>query len=91
MQGTGDTRWMPAGTFVGTRNRGLQLGGVAIRLTGPSAGDYDVEYQTHVGNGGLPPVPSGEFSSPYRDGVYCGTRGQGLAVEGLRLRVVARH
>ena len=84
-----DIAWLPAGRFLGMRGSGRPMETFAIRLTGPLAGSYDVEYMAHVQNiGDQPPVPSGEFVTPYKNGAFCGTRG--LALEGIRVRVMKK-
>jgi hypothetical protein len=77
VQDHGDTAWVPAGTFVGTRGESRRLEGFAVRLTGAQAKDYDVLYQAHLAGTGDTRV--------YRNGEFCGTRGESRAIEAIRI------
>ncbi|MDC0835693.1 hydrogenase [Geitlerinema sp. CS-897] len=79
LAGVGDTPWMSAGQYLGTRNENRQLEGFAVRLVGAEASKYSVCYSAHVQNMGDTPV--------YADGQFCGSRGKSLRVEGLRVWV----
>ncbi len=75
VQDVGNQSWMPGGQYCGTRGRSLRLEGFAVRLTGNSAGDYDVFYGCHVEGIG--------DTGPYKNGDFCGTRGQSKRVEAI--------
>ena len=83
VQDHGDTAWSSDGQFVGTRDEGRRIEGFAIRLTGPSARNYDVEYTAYVQDKGDQPLA--------KNGEFCGTRGGGLRVESMRIRIVKRR
>ena len=65
----GDTEWMTG--FADFRGRYIQ--GVAIELTGAAATAYEVLYQTHLDYTG--------DTEAFRDGFFCGTRGEGRNVQ----------
>ena len=69
--GTGDTAWVPSGTFCGTRGQSRSIDGVAIRLSGPQASRYRLRYASNLGTG--------------KDGSFCGARGKGKPMTFLRL------
>ncbi|NJK38090.1 MAG: hydrogenase [Oscillatoriales cyanobacterium RM2_1_1] len=77
LSGIGDTPMIPEGQLAGERDKGRQLEGLVIELTGPQATQYDVFYLAHIQNKGDVPVCT--------NGQYCGTRGQGLRIEGIKV------
>lgn len=92
LQGKGDTSWVQAGEYCGTRDESRRLEGIAVRLVGPSADKWSVQYYTHVQNhGDIGPVskrngqPIPVEMRPAMDGEYSGTRARSLRVEGLRV------
>jgi uncharacterized protein YjdB len=70
------------GTFVGTRWQSLRLEGFAIKLVGIYAWQYNVFYQAHLQNFGDTGV--------YKNGEFCGTRGQARRVEALRVWIAPK-
>lgn len=82
LEGSGDTKWVPAGTFVGTRGQSRRLEGFAIRLTGPAAAQYDIFYRAHLQGIGA--------SAIAKNGVFCGTRGQSRRVEAMVVSIVPK-
>lgn len=62
IRGMGQTPWVPAGTFLGTRGQNRPLEGFAIRLTGPNAQYFRVIYYGHFQDTGTTPeVFDGQF------------------------------
>jgi len=82
LQDVGDQPWVPGGSFCGTRNQSRRLEGLAIRLTGPRAADYDVYYACHLQDLGDQPAT--------RNGGFSGTRGQSRRLEALVVWVVPK-
>ena len=93
VENVGDTEWAysdcskqpgssPDCAFVGTRDKGLRVEGFAIECTGPAAGAYRVVYWAHVQDLG--------DIGPFRNGQYCGTRGQARRVEAIKVRLVRK-
>lgn len=90
LEGIGDTiTWTGEGNLLGTRGQSRRLEGFAIKLTiAPSASQtardllkgLSVRYQAKVQDLG--------FTDICRDGEFCGTRGQGKRIEGLRVYIV---
>lgn len=71
---TRDTDWQPDGTYL---NRpGKRLEGFGIRLTGPGASKYELEYTAHI-------ATKGDLTPPTKQGDFCGFRGESLAVEAI--------
>jgi hypothetical protein len=84
VQDEGDTKdWVSDGNFVGS-SAGWQhqIEGFVIELTGTLAGNYYVEYMAH-----LQEIGDTIF---YKDGAFCGPRGQGRRVEGIQVRVLKK-
>jgi hypothetical protein len=53
--------WRPAGTFMGTRGHGVPLTGFALRLNGPNAGQYTLDYRGRFADGSEAAAQPGEF------------------------------
>ena len=79
LQDLGDTPWVGEGQFAGTRGQSRRLEGFAIRLSGPSADQYNILYMAHLEGFG--------DTQYYWDGAFCGTRGQSRRVEGIKVRI----
>jgi hypothetical protein len=82
LQNIGDVPFVNEGQFVGTRGESRRLEGFAIRLSGPSATNFNVVYMAHLeghGDTGL-----------HRNGQFCGTRGESRTVEGILVRIEPR-
>ena len=62
---------------MGTRGQSRAVEGFSARLTGPAAGQYRVKYSAHLAGKGDTPV--------YESGQFCGTKGEGRALEGLTI------
>ena len=75
VSGIGDTPWSPAGSFVGTRGQNRAIEGLAIRLTGTAASQYDVSYMVAMRNNG--------DTVWVTNGAFAGTRGQNLPIDGF--------
>jgi hypothetical protein len=73
----GDTAWQEAGTFLGTTGECKAMEGLALRLVGDAAEGFDVFYQARLGVGTWTPIA--------KSGGYCGSKGEGLPVTGLRI------
>jgi uncharacterized protein YjdB len=68
--------------FLGSRGASRQIEGFSIRLTGPLSQKYSVRYMAHIaGIGDVTEVA---------DGAFCGTKGQGRAIEGIRVHIVPK-
>ena len=80
--GVGDTPWMDSPKLCGTRGQSRRIEGLAVRLTGPNAGKYDVCYQAHLQEKGDTAVA--------KNGAFCGTRGQSRRVEAIKVWVQAK-
>ncbi len=78
----GDTPWMPSGSFAGTRGQGLALHGIAIRLKGQEAKNYQIKYKVNMGTFG-----DTEWTS---SGVYAGTREEDRPIEGIKIDIKRR-
>jgi hypothetical protein len=83
LQDIGDTPWVPAGQFVGTRAQSRRLQGFAIRLTGPEAGNYVAVYRAHLQNIG--------DTVAYTNGEFCGTRTQPLRVQSMYVSIIPKE
>ena len=70
--GSGDSEWCENGQLL---ERGTQLEGIVVELTGPAASKYRVQYQTHLAFLG--------DSDVFEDGEFCGTRGEGRRCEAI--------
>jgi hypothetical protein len=53
--------WRPAGAFMGTRGHGVPLTGFALRLSGPNAGQYTLDYRGRFADGSEAAAQPGEF------------------------------
>lgn len=94
IENVGDTGWActdcrhspgaPAGcAYVGTRGQGLRLEGFAIECVGRASTRYEVVcYAVVEGLGEL---------GPFRDGEFCGSRGQQRRLEAVKVTVVRRE
>jgi len=78
----GDTPWVAAPAFVGTRGEARRAEGFAARVTGANASHYDVFYQCHMQGIGNSPILTGPD--------FCGTRGEARRIEALRIWIVAK-
>src|SRR5205823_1205639 len=81
-EGIGDTSWVAAGAFVGTRGQSRRMEGIAFELSGPKATDYVVVYQAHLQGYG----DTGEFTN----GEFCGTRGESRRLEAFIVRIMPK-
>ena len=66
----------------GTQHRALRLEGIEIKLTGEVADYYDVYYQTHVQDHG--------WTAWAENGEVCGSAGEGLRLEGIKILLVRK-
>lgn len=91
VQNVGDTGWVEGGNLVGTPSSGLRLEGFAIKLEiSPTASplarqvlqEFDICYQARIIGQGMTDI--------CRNGEFCGTRGQSLAIDGLRVFINRR-
>ena len=82
LAGIGDTPFVAAGQFIGTRGEFRQLEGFAARLIEPNASRYDLLYQCHMASLGDSAVVGGSQ--------FCGTRGQSRRVEAIRIWIIAK-
>jgi phospholipase C len=77
-QDSGDTEWKPDGTYL--NKPGKRLEGFAIRLVGPGASKYELTYTAHV-------ATKGDLSPFTKEGKYCGTTDEKLAVEAIYVKL----
>ncbi|MBL9003975.1 MAG: RICIN domain-containing protein [Myxococcales bacterium] len=91
VQSVGDTGWVEGGNHVGKPISGLRLEGFAIKLEiSPTASplarqllqELDICYQARIVGQGMTDI--------CRNGEFCGTRGQSLALDGLRVFINRR-
>lgn len=61
----GPSSWVPAGTYCGTEGKSGRLQMLAMRVAGPDAAQYSVEYRCHIEDSGDSPIK--------RDGEACGS------------------
>ncbi len=89
--------WRKAGNYLGTRENGLRLEGVQIRLintkTNKDYEGYKVQYQVHMRTYGWGTdkdnnARNGKADSWVSNGVYAGTRSESKRIEGLRIRIL---
>jgi hypothetical protein len=71
----GDTAWVREGQFVGSRGRSRRLEGIAVRLGGKAAINFDVKYFVQMRGVPMSPVCT--------NGEFAGTRAESRAVEGF--------
>lgn len=80
----GDTGWVKEGAVCGViNNSSAQLEGFAVKLAGPMARYFTLDYGCHIaskGNSG--PAPDGDR--------YCGTRGMSLAIESMMVSIKSK-
>lgn len=81
-QSYGDTQFIAAGEFCGTRSSGLRLEGWAARLTGPNADQFSLQYWCHLQSLG--------DRGPFTNGQFCGTRGERRRMEAIRWEIVRK-
>lgn len=86
VQNYGTMGWVRSGQRMGTSNQGLRIEAIQIALTGNLAQLYDVYYSVHVQNLGWMKWTKG---STERNG-WCGTMGQGLRVEAIKVMLVRK-
>lgn len=86
VQNYGTMDWVKSGQRMGTSNQGLRIEAIQIALTGELAQLYDVYYSVHVQNIGWMKWTKG---STERSG-WCGTMGQGLRVEAIKVMLVGK-
>lgn len=77
IEGVGDTPWQDARTGIGTRGEGKRIEGLAFRIEGPQAGEYEIRYRTHIQG-----VGDTRF---FTDGEFSGTRGFRHRVEACQV------
>lgn len=91
VQNAGDTGWVEDGHLVGTPSSGMRLEGFAIKLeTSPTASplarqvlqELEIGYQARIVGQGMTDI--------CRNGEFCGTRGQSLALDGIRVFINRR-
>lgn len=73
----GDTEWKEAGAFLGTMGDCKAIEGLALRLVGDEAQEFEIFYQARLG--------IGTWTAIAKSGMFCGTRGANLPVTGLRV------
>jgi hypothetical protein len=79
VEGIGDTDWQTGfADFQGKR-----IEGIAIELTGAAAAQYEVLYQGHI-------AFHGDSEAAYKDGFFCGTRGESRRLEAIVVVVKKR-
>ncbi len=94
IENIGDTEWTapecegapdaePDCAFVGTRGPGLRLEGFAIECTGRAKDKFHIAYAAHVADQG--------DIGPFRDGEFCGTRGEARRIEAIWVRLRKRR
>jgi len=84
-QMTKDSDYVPEGTMLNSRFDGqlMNVEGFAIRITKFKKHTHDVIYNAHLaGKPGFTPIAM--------NGEFCGTKGEGRAVEGMTVRVVPK-
>ena len=83
LEGIGETSWVPAGKFIGTKGQWRNMKGFAIRLQGPEAKNYSIYYQARLDYSQWPQALKS-------DGEFAGDLTQETYVNGLRIWLVRR-
>jgi hypothetical protein len=77
LEAIGDTPWQDARGGVGTRGESRRIEGLAFRIVGAAASEYDILYAGHFEGIG--------DSRVFSNGEFCGTRGQNRRLEAIRV------
>jgi uncharacterized protein YjdB len=74
--------WVAAGSVAGTQGKAMRLEGVALRLTGTLANQYDLYYRVHMSGTG--------WTAWTSNGAKAGCIGQDRRLEAIEIKLVAK-